>query len=85
MGLAPGYGDDGKRGMSVDAVNADGPAELAGMKKGDRIIKIGGKGVANIYDYMASTRGNNPGDVVEVVVLRDGKELTLQVTLASAQ
>ena len=85
MGLAPGYGDDGKPGMSVDAVSPEGPAEVAGMKAGDRIIRIGDKNVANIYDYMASTRKNNPGDVVEVVVLRDGEEFTLRVTLSSAR
>jgi S1-C subfamily serine protease len=55
------------------------------MKAGDRIIRIGDKNVANIYDYMASTRKNNPGDVVEVVVLRDGEEFTLRVTLSSAR
>ena len=85
MGLAPGYGDDGKPGMPVDAVNPDGPADLAGMKPGDRIIRIAEKDVANIYDYMGATRNNSPGDVVEVVVLRGDKEVTLQVTLSSAR
>jgi len=85
MGLAPGYVDDGKPGMTVDAVNPDGPADLAGMKAGDRIVRIGDKPVANIYDYMAATRNNGPGDTVEVVVLRNGSEQTLQVTLASAR
>lgn len=85
MGLAPGYVDDGEPGMAVDAVNPDGPADIAGMKAGDRIIRIGGKDVANIYDYMAATRNNDPGDTVEVVVLRDDKELTLKVTLAAAR
>ncbi|MFQ5589743.1 MAG: M20/M25/M40 family metallo-hydrolase [Phycisphaerae bacterium] len=85
MGIAPGYVDDGKAGMAVDAVNPEGPADLAGIKAGDRIIRLNGKEVANIYDYMASTRNNNPGDTVEVVVLRNGKELTLEVTLAGAR
>ncbi|MFQ5413234.1 MAG: M20/M25/M40 family metallo-hydrolase [Phycisphaerae bacterium] len=85
MGLTPGYGDDGKPGMPVDAVNPDGPADLAGMKGGDRVVAIGGKPVANIYDYMAATRRNNPGDTVEVVVLRDGKEHRLNVTLSGAR
>ncbi|MBI4717105.1 MAG: M28 family peptidase [Planctomycetes bacterium] len=85
MGLAPGYGDDGKPGMAVEAVNAEGPADMAGMKAGDRIIRIDGKNVANIYDYMAATRNNKPGDTVEVVVLRGDNELTLKVTLASAK
>ncbi len=84
MGLAPGYGDDGKEGMLVEAVTPEGPADLAGMKPGDRIVRIGEKDVANIYDYMAATRKNNAGDVVETVVLRDGKKTTLQVTLAPA-
>ncbi|MFQ5464228.1 MAG: M20/M25/M40 family metallo-hydrolase, partial [Phycisphaerae bacterium] len=84
MGLAPAYAEDEKPGMAVDAVTAQGPAAMAGMKPGDRIILIGGKKIANIYDYMASTRGNKPGDAVEVVVLRDGRELKLLVTLAAA-
>ena len=85
MGLAPNYGDDGKAGMKVDAVTPEGPADVAGMKGGDRIISIGGKEVANIYDYMGATRNNNAGDIVAVVVLRDGKKVTLQVTLAPAR
>lgn len=85
MGLAPSYGDDGKPGMLVDAVNPEGPADLAGMKTGDRILSIGGKKVANIYDYMAATRGNNPGDVVDVVVQRGEEQVTLKVTLSAAR
>lgn len=85
MGLSPNYADDGKPGMGVDAVSPEGPAELAGMKAGDRIIRIGGKSVANVYDYMAATRNNKAGDAVDVLVLRDGREQALKVTLAPAR
>jgi hypothetical protein len=85
MGLAPSYVNDGQPGMGVDGVTAQGPADLAGMKSGDRILRINNKPIANIYDYMASTRGNSPGDVVEVVILRDGKEKSLKVTLAGTK
>lgn len=85
MGLTPNYTDDGTPGMGVDAVSPEGPAEVGGMKAGDRIIRIGGKSVANVYDYMAATRNNKAGDTVEVMVLRDGKEQTLKVTLAPAK
>ena len=85
MGLTPGFTDDGKPGMGVDAVSPEGPAELAGMKAGDRIIRIGGKSVANVYDYMAATRNNKAGETVDVLVLRDGQEQTLKVTLAPAR
>jgi len=85
MGISPSYVDDGRPGMGVDAVSAEGPACLAGIKPGDRIVRISGKSIANIYDYMASTRNNNPGDQVEVVVLREGQEMTLKVTLSGAR
>ena len=85
MGLTPGFTDDGKPGMGVDAVSPEGPAEIAGMKAGDRIVRVGGKSVANVYDYMAATRNNKAGDTVEVVVLRDGQEQTLKVTLSPAR
>jgi len=85
MGLAPGYGDDGKPGMAVEAVTPEGPAAIAGMKMGDRIVRIGGKKVANVYDYMAATRGNKAGDTVDVVVLREGAEVALKVTLSPAR
>lgn len=84
MGIAPGYGDDGQPGMKVEAVTSEGPAEMAGMKAGDRIIRINEKPVANIYDYMAATRNNSPGDTVTVVVQRKGEKVTLHVTLAPA-
>lgn len=85
MGISPGYGEDGKPGMAVEAVTAQGPADIAGLKGGDRIVRMNGKPIANVYDYMASTRGNQPGDVIEVVVQRNGKEIAFQVKLASAR
>jgi hypothetical protein len=85
MGLTPNYVDDGKKGMLVDAVSLEGPAETAGMQGGDRIVEIGGQPVQNIYDYMAATRSNKAGDTVTVVVARDGRERTMQVTLAPAR
>ena len=84
MGIAPNFVESEQPGMGVDNVNPDGPADLAGMKTGDRIIRINGKEISNIYDYMAATRNNKPGDTVEVIILRDGTEMTLQVTLASS-
>ncbi len=85
MGLAPGYAEGDQPGMAVEAVTPEGPADVAGMKGGDRIVRINDKDVGNIYDYMAAMRKNKPGDHVTVVVMRNGKKLVLDVTLAPAR
>lgn len=84
MGLAPSYIDDGKAGMKVDGISSEGPADMAGMRVGDRILRIGTTTVSNVYDYMAATRSNKAGDEVEVMVSRGGKEVALKVVLAPA-
>ena len=84
LGVMPDYSDEAKDGMKLTGVREGGPAAKAGLKGGDSIIRIGGKPVATIYDYMESLKGYKPGDKVEVVVRRDGKELKLQADLTGA-
>ncbi len=81
MGIMPGYAEDGKTGMMVDGVIEKGPAEKAGIQRGDRIIRIAGKEVNDIYTYMTALTGLKPDDTVEVVLLREGKELTVKIKL----
>jgi hypothetical protein len=81
LGVMPDYGDESKNGMKLSEVREGGPAAKAGIKGGDSIIKIGGKPVGTIYDYMESLARYKPGDKVEVVVRRGDKEVTLQVDL----
>ena len=61
----------------------EGPPRKAGLKGGDLIISCGGKPIGTIYDYMESMDKHKPGDKVEVVVKRDGKDVKLKVTLGS--
>jgi S1-C subfamily serine protease len=44
-------------------------------------LKIDGKAVANLQGFSDVLRGLAPGQVVQVIVGRDGKELTVAVTL----
>jgi hypothetical protein len=81
LGVMADYGDESKNGMKLSEVREGGPAAKAGIKGGDSIIKIGGKPVGTIYDYMESLSRYKPGDKVEVVVRRGDKEVTLQVDL----
>jgi hypothetical protein len=84
LGVMPDYSDESKAGMKLTSVREGGPAARAGLKGGDSIVRLGGKSIATIYEYMESLKGHKPGDKVEVVVRRDGREVTLQAELAGS-
>jgi S1-C subfamily serine protease len=79
MGIRPDY-EFGGKGARIDDVTAGGPADQAGMKKGDVIIEIAGKAVANVNGYMAVLQTQKPSVAIEVKILRDNKEMQLKVT-----
>ncbi len=81
LGVMPDYGYEKKDGLRITGVRGGGPAEKAGLKDGDRIVRCGRKAVGTIYDYMEIMSGFKPGDQLEVVVMRDGKEVKLDVKL----
>jgi Peptidase family M28/PDZ domain/PA domain len=81
LGVTPDYSHEEKDGLSLSGVREGGPAAKAGLKEGDLIIKLGGLPIGTIYDYMASMEKHQPGDKVDVVVKRDGKQVTLEATL----
>ncbi len=80
LGSIPDY-DDSVKGVKLSGVREGSPAEKGGLKGGDVVVGFGGKPVATIYDYTESLGRYKPGDAVEVVVKRDGQEVTLKVTL----
>lgn len=82
VGTIPEFGYKGK-GFKLSGVSDNSPAQKGGMQAGDVMIKFGKKEVKDIYDYMYSMNGFNPGDTVEVVVLRNDKEVTLKLKLES--
>ncbi len=68
-------------GFKLSGVSDGSPAEKAGLKAGDIIIKFGGKDVKNIYDYMYAMQEHKPGEEVDVVIKRGDEEITLKVIL----
>lgn len=83
LGIMPDYGHEASDGLSLAGVREGGPAAKAGLKQGDLIVKVGDRAVGTIYDYMEIMTKHKPGDKVEVVVKRDGKDVKLPVTLGS--
>ena len=80
FGIMPNYGDS-SQGLKVDAVRENGPAYSAGMQDGDIIVKINNKDVSDIYEYMARLGELKPGDIAKVQVLRNNKNIMLEIQL----
>ncbi len=62
-----------------------GPAKAAGVKTGDKVVRIGSTEIAKYEDMIDAIRALPAGQPAEFVVLRDGSEQTLQVTPVSVQ
>lgn len=69
-------------GVVVLDVVSGGPAEAAGLRPGDVIVTMDGRDVRSLEDFLASLRRHEPGDRVEVGVVRDGQPLTVGVVVA---
>ena len=68
-------------GVVVVKVAAGTPAEKAGLKKGDIIQEINGKRCDTAEDWQKVLAKANPGDAVKLVVIRDKKDVTVELTL----
>lgn len=72
---------DSRRGALVNRVEEDGPADDAGIERGDVIIEVKGKDIDDASDLTRVIRDMKPGDRAKVVVIRDGRRKTIDVKL----
>jgi Zn-dependent M28 family amino/carboxypeptidase len=79
LGIVPDMVSNDNNGLRVDGVRKGGPADRAGIVKGDRVISIEGQPVTNIYDYMARLGKLKPGQVASVEIIRNEKKQILIV------
>ncbi len=80
FGSIPDFGEV-KDGVRFSDVRPGSPAAKAGLKAGDIMVQFGDKPIHNLYDFTDALRASKVGQVVEVKVLRDGKPMTVSVTL----
>lgn len=78
LGTIPSYADSND-GLLIDGVRDDSPAAKAGLKAGDRIVKIGTRGIKNVYDYTAALGEMKAGEEYVVEVVRGTERLTLKL------
>jgi hypothetical protein len=80
VGARPGFSADVK-GVLIEGINPGSPAEKAGLKTGDVLIKIDGEEIKDLKDYQKVLVEKKVGDTIKMVVLRDGKETEISLTL----
>lgn len=83
--LAESFGFQGTEGVLVSQVQEDSPADDAGLKVGDIITKFNGEGLTGMDQLRLRVASTEPGDEVEVVVVRDGREKTIDVEIGELQ
>jgi hypothetical protein len=78
-GTIPDYATEVK-GLLLSGVMGGGPAEKAGLMKGDVVVEIAGKTIANIYDYTYALELLRADQAVKVVYLRNGERRETELT-----
>lgn len=68
--------------LVIDVVK-DGPADTAGIESGDIITKFGGAQISKSEDLLLALRGYNPGQKVQISILRGKNQKTLTLILAN--
>jgi putative serine protease PepD len=85
--LVSDYSADGSKsggfstGALVSKLSPGGAGEKAGLKVGDVVIRFNGQAISSSSELTAAVRFEKAGAMVELVALRDGKEVTIDVTL----
>ena len=79
LGTIPNYADSND-GLTLDGVRDDSPAAKAGLKAGDRVVKLAGRDVKNVYDYTQALSEMKAGQEYEVELIRGGQRMTLKIT-----
>ncbi len=82
LGTIPNYADSSD-GLLLDGVRDDSPAAKAGLKAGDKVVKLAGRDVRNVQDYTFALGEMKAGQEYEVEVMRGGERIKLVITPAA--
>ncbi|HYE18712.1 MAG TPA: M28 family peptidase [Tepidisphaeraceae bacterium] len=83
LGVVPSYGgDEDGKGVKIDGTSAGTPAEKAGLRQGDLLLSLGGKPTTTLQELTTAIGALKPGDKAKVVFIREGKEQSVDVTMA---
>jgi hypothetical protein len=80
FGSIPDFGQT-ENGVKFSDVKPGSPAAKAGLRAGDVLIQFADQPIKNLYDFTDALRRSKIGDVVPVTVMRDGREIKVNVKL----
>ncbi len=83
IGISVGNADN-NAGATVSSVVGGSPAEQAGLKQGDVIVKAGSKDIHNADDLLNVVQGSKVGDKLPLTVTRGGSTQTITVTVGES-
>ncbi|MBF0420118.1 MAG: PDZ domain-containing protein [Magnetococcales bacterium] len=69
------------RGVRVGEIIKQGPADKAGLQRGDVIRKMDGQEILSMEQFIHNIRSRNPGTVLTLTVLRNGQDMEIKATL----
>jgi serine protease Do len=81
--LAEGLGLDKAKGAIVSNLTEDSPAQKAGLKQGDTILKANNEEIDDARDLARTIAKVKPGAKIPVEIYRDGKPETITVTIGA--
>jgi Tol biopolymer transport system component len=85
LGTIPDYAQGDTKGVKLSGTTMGGPAQKAGLKSGDVILRLGESEIGNIYDYVNALGGLKAETPIDLVIERDGAELTLTIVPAAKE
>ena len=85
LGTIPEYAESDLKGVQLNGVAKGGPAEKAGLRRGDLIVGVAGRTIENIYDYTYALNALKVDQPVKILVERDGQPAGFLVTPASRE
>lgn len=82
LGVRPEYEEE-PNGVLVNSAGEDSPAGRAGIKAGDRLVSFDGKDMPGPRELAEFLRASEPGQTVKIGLVRDGNDMTVEVTLVA--
>jgi S1-C subfamily serine protease len=81
LGVVPDYATEDVKGVRISGTSPGSPAEAAGLRDGDVIVKFGDAAIDSLYDLTDALKRGKAGETVKLELIRDGQRVEAEATL----